>query len=132
MANNALLKKKLAAITASVPVEKERWEKERESVKEELMRELDEDKAAQTQPQQQSQAQAQAAAAERRRSSTGATASSGGGEKGPKGQSSDEDAVLVETPGSNAAAILAASVGAASGGSGGGTGGKGKKKKGKK
>jgi hypothetical protein len=109
MAANALLKKKLAAITASVEPEKEWWEAKKAATKEDFMRELDKD-----------------ATAEKKEHATAthpAAAPAAHTEKMARGQSSDgsEEAVLVETPAQPAA-----------GGGGGGGGGKGKKKKGKK
>jgi hypothetical protein len=108
MAANAVLKKKLAAITASVEPEKEWWTAKRATTKEEFMRELDGDSVP--------------AAAEKEKKGPTPAAPAEKAEKMVKSQSSDgsEEAVLVETP---AQAV-------ASGGGGGG--GKSKKKKGKK
>ena len=104
MAQNQFLKKKLAAISATVPVEKEWWERIRESIKEGFMKELEEDASATAKP---------TSGVDRKM-----TSATGVG----KGGSSDEDAVLVETP----------AAGALGAGGGGGGGGKGRKKKGKK
>ena len=103
MANNAILRKKLVAITESIPAEKEWWEKRRESVTESFMRELDEEKAPTKKLEKPERQVAMKAS-----TSVGLL---------PKSGSSDEDAVLVETP---------EQAGAAAGGA------KGKKKKGKK
>jgi hypothetical protein len=110
MAANAVLKKKLAVVHASVEPEKEWWEVKRAMTKADFMRELDEDAAA------------AAAAATATHASLPQAAPAQQAEKMVKGQSSDgsEEAVLVETPAQAAA------------GGGGGGGGKGKKKKGKK
>jgi len=87
MAANAALKKKLAAISATVSNEKEWWESKRESVKEGFMKELDDEKKSQ-----------KTTSEPKRRPATSAPEERPG---------SDEDAVLVETP---------ASVGAGGGG----------------
>jgi hypothetical protein len=110
MAANAALKKKLAAITANVEPEKEWWEAKKAATKEDFMRELDKDAAAEKK--------------ERATATQAAPAPAAHAEKMVRGQSSDgsEEAVLVETPAQPAAG----------GGGGGGGGGKGKKKKGKK
>jgi hypothetical protein len=109
MAANAVLKKKLAAITASVEPEKEWWEAKRATTKEDLMRELEKDATAEKK--------------EHATATQAARAPTVHAEKMARGQSSDgsDEAVLVETPAQPTA-----------GGSGGGGGGKGKKKKGKK
>jgi hypothetical protein len=108
MAANAVLKKKLAAINASVEPEKEWWEAKKATTKEDFMRELDRD-----------------ATAEKKERATATQAAAAHTEKMARGQSSDgsEEAVLVETP---------AQPTAGGGGGGGSSGGKGKKKKGKK
>lgn len=117
MAGNAVLKKKLAAIAASVEPEKEWWEAKRATTQEDFMRELDKDSATAT-----------AAAAEKEKkgpTAAAATTPADKAEKMAKSQSSDgsEEAVLVETPAQTAGG----------GGAGAGAGGgKGKKKKGKK
>jgi hypothetical protein len=105
MAANAVLKKKLAAINASVEPEKEWWEAKKATTKEDFMRELDKD-----------------AAAEKKERATATQVAAAYTEKMARGQSSDgsEEAILVETPAQPTA------------GGGGGGGGKGKKKKGKK
>lgn len=107
MAANAVLKKKLAAINASVEPEKEWWEAKKATTKENFMRELDKD-----------------ATAEKKERATATQAAPAHTEKMVRGQSSDgsEEVVLVETPAQPATG----------GGGGGGSGGKGKKKKGKK
>jgi len=96
MMNNAMLRTKLRAIEATVPVEKTAWEKTREKARRELEGESEVVKSSAT-------------------PGTGAAHV----EKVPKAGSSDEDAVIVETPMESVA------------GSGSG-GGKSKKKKGKK
>jgi hypothetical protein len=107
MAANAVLKGKLAAVTASAEPEKEWWETKKATTKEDFMRELDKDAIAEKKE--------HATATQATRAPTAHT------EKIARSQSSDgsEEAVLVETPAQAAA-------------SGGGGGGKGKKKKGKK
>jgi hypothetical protein len=107
MAANAVLKKKLAAINASVEPEKEWWEAKKATTKEDFMRELDKD-----------------ATAEKKERATATQPAAAHTEKMVRGQSSDgsDEAVLVETPAQPAAG----------GSGGGGSGGKGKKKKGKK
>jgi len=107
MAANAALKKKLAAINASVEPEKEWWEAKKATTKEDFMRELDKD-----------------ATAEKKERATATQPAAAHTEKMVRGQSSDgsDEAVLVETPAQPAAG----------GSGGGGSGGKGKKKKGKK
>ena len=111
MAANAVLKKKLAAITASVEPEKEWWEAKKATTKEDFMRELDKDATAEKK--------------EHVTATQAARAPAVHVEKMARSQSSDgsEEAVLVETP---------AQAAAGGGGGGGGGGGKGKKKKGKK
>jgi hypothetical protein len=111
MAANAVLKKKLAAITASVEPEKEWWEAKKAATKEDFMRELDKDATAEKK--------------EHATATQAARAPAVHAEKMARSQSSDgsEEAVLVETP---------AQAAAGSGGGGSGGGGKGKKKKGKK
>jgi hypothetical protein len=107
MAANAVLKKKLAAINASVEPEKEWWEAKKATTKEDFMRELDKD-----------------ATAEKKERATATQPAAAHTEKMVRSQSSDgsDEAVLVETPAQPAAG----------GSGGGGSGGKGKKKKGKK
>ena len=107
MAANAVLKKKLAAINASVEPEKEWWEAKKATTKEDFMRELDKD-----------------ATVEKKERATVTQPAAAHTEKMVRAQSSDgsEEAVLVETPAQPATG----------GGGGGGSGGKGKKKKGKK
>jgi hypothetical protein len=107
MAANAVLKGKLATVTASVEPEKEWWEAKKATTKEDFMRELDKDATAEKKE--------HATATQTTRAPIVHT------EKIARSQSSDgsEEAVLVETPAQAAAG-------------GGGGGGKGKKKKGKK
>ena len=92
MAARTQLTEKLAAIQESIPREKEAWEKKREGIKAGFMKEIEGEKKV----------------GEITEKSAPAVV---------KTQSSDDDAVLVETPGANTV---------------GGGGGKSKKKKGKK